>query len=98
MMALCPSCLQTVEEFTRTVDQGSAGYSCPACYEPVPLRYVVDYESYPPVVFSLTGLRGHGKTVFMASLLHELERVGAEWPGFSYTPLDEDGLEGVREK
>jgi hypothetical protein len=97
-MPLCPSCLQDVERFTESATGSGSVHTCPACAELVPLRYVRDYDRYPAVVFSLTGLRGHGKTCYLASLLHEFERIGALWPDFSYIPLDEEGLVGVRER
>jgi len=57
---------------------------------------VRDYQEYPPVVFSLIGFRSHGKTVFLSSLLYEFNK--ASRSSFSYTPLDESGMQLVRTK
>lgn len=88
---LCPFCLIDVR-----FAQGPPP-SCPECGEPVPTLYVRDYESCPPVVLSMVGLSGHGKTVFLASLLYELDRIHSRWPNFSYQPLDESGMKTLEE-
>ncbi|OPZ85395.1 MAG: hypothetical protein BWY76_01431 [bacterium ADurb.Bin429] len=96
---LCPFCLQESNDFpSRKVDGKGLVYTCSRCGEAVPLRYVRDYAAYPPVTYSIIGMRGHGKTTYLASLLHELSHVGIRWPAFSYLPLDEEGLQLVREK
>jgi parallel beta-helix repeat protein len=64
----------------------------------VPIRYTRDYELYTPIVFSVVGFRHHGKTVYLASLLNEFERLSLHQKAFSYTPLDETGLNVVRQK
>jgi parallel beta-helix repeat protein len=64
----------------------------------VPVRYAQDYELYTPIVFSVVGFRHHGKTVYLASLLNEFERLSINREAFSYTPLDETGLNIVRQK
>lgn len=98
-MRLCPFCLQTVQRFREAARQdGRRGYDCPQCNEAVPLRYVQEYDRYPPVVLSLVGLPGHGKTVYLSSLLYALNRFTTQCPEFSYAPLDEEGMSVVREK
>src|SRR5262249_48837840 len=95
----CPISLRDVGGFTQAVSEdGGKSYTCPECKEAVPLLYAEDYAEYPPIVFSLVGLRGHGKTVYLASLLYEFERVGRQWRDFTFSPLDESGLTTVREK
>lgn len=95
---LCPNCLQNVSQFEETRQlNNSLTLSCPQCHETVPLRYAQDYERYPPIVFSVVGLFGHGKTVFFSSLLIEFELLAKLHRAFSYTPLDEAGLRTVRE-
>lgn len=95
---LCPNCLTGVESFQNVVEGETGGYLCPGCGGDVPLRYVRDYDSYPPIVLSLIGFSGHGKTVYVASLWGALTRACAEWPDFSYIPLDEQALQAVRER
>lgn len=99
---LCPHCLVEVDDFTQ--DQGAGGetyYKCPQCNAVVPVGYVRDYQTHPPIVFSLVGFRKQGKTVFLASLIHELDgaatkRAANEWPNFSYASVERDGLRLVR--
>jgi len=64
---LCPYCLADV----RFRLEG--GYFCPDCDERVPSMYVRGYDEYPPKIVSAVGLRGHGKTVYFASLLYILK-------------------------
>lgn len=95
---LCPNCLRQVEKFEKSyAGSGAAILTCPACNETVPIRYQDDYERIPSIAFSVVGLRGHGKTVFFSSLLHEFDRLTRRLPGFSYSALDETGLKVVRE-
>lgn len=94
---LCPNCLQNVPEFQERRQYNSLTLACPQCKEPVPVRYRDEYDQYPPIVFSVVGRRGHGKTVFFSSLLLEFERLTKRSKTFSYTPLDEAGLAPVRE-
>lgn len=96
---LCPSCLQTVVFQPFNAEEGGTAYLCPrpTCKGLVPSRYVLDYFKFPPVVFSLVGMKHHGKSVFLGSLFYFLDHIRGEWPGFSYLPLDETGLRNVRE-
>ncbi len=95
---LCPFCLADVNEFpARKVDRGQI-YSCPACHMAIPLRYVQDYWSYPPVILSLIGLPRHGKTTYLATVLHGLIQLVSASPSFTYTALDEEAMELIREK
>lgn len=45
----------------------------------------------------MLGFRGHGKTVYIYSLLFQLDRIGSKWTDFSFTPLDELGIDLVKE-
>lgn len=96
---ICPYCLTDVISFTEQADaKKGIWYLCPQCHEKVPLRYVRDYHQYPPVIFSLVGMRGHGKTTYLASLLYDISRLGMRVPGFTYSALDEEAMVMVREK
>lgn len=72
-------------------------YVCPRCHEVIPTLYVRDYRRYPPVVVSIVGRPGHGKTVFTAALFASLLRdaLAHHWPGFCLLPLNEDSLDTV---
>jgi hypothetical protein len=89
---LCPYCLADVK-FRL---EGS--YFCPDCNEKVPAMYVRGYGKYPPRIVSAVGLRGHGKTVYFASLFYVLKesRLPAFWqPDFFALSLTDEDLETV---
>jgi hypothetical protein len=89
---LCPFCLADVQ-FTL-----EEGYFCPGCNEQVPAMYVRGYDRYPPLVVSAVGLRGHGKTVYFASLFYVLKEspLPALWqPDFFALSLSDQDLETV---
>ena len=96
---LCPFCLQEVKQFKEAKAGNVLNYTCPQCNEPIPLRYVRDYNEYPPVIFPLIGLRGHGKTCYLASLFLQLEEEAPHWwEDFSCSPVDDSALRIIREK
>lgn len=97
-MYRCPYCLDQVDRFVGIDGAANRDLSCPACGEPVPLLYARDYQEFPPVIFSITGPRGHGKSVYLASLLFEFDQIAQEWPGFHCRPLDEEGIRAVRDR
>jgi parallel beta-helix repeat protein len=91
---LCPHCLQ--DSNLKPVSDTEQGLvlrcSNPLCdYPVVPLLYGDDYGSHPPSPFCIIGLSGHGKTVYIESLLHEIQQLGAKWTDsqFHFTWLDE---------
>lgn len=93
MTALCPHCLQrTTLTVVDDPEQGRV-LRCenPRCDYPfIPLMYADDYATHPPTPVSIIGLSGHGKTVYIGSLLDELEYLGGRWTGdFHYVWLDE---------
>jgi parallel beta-helix repeat protein len=104
----CPFCLNEVAAFRQETDTHSRPILiCPdaACKaEGVPFQYSQEYEHYSPIPFSIVGLRGHGKTVFLTSLFHVFEQIGrpghenALWPGAYYEPLDEENMHEVRDR
>jgi hypothetical protein len=89
---LCPFCLAHVEFLVEE------GYFCPECSEQVPPMYVRGYYKFPPLVVSAVGLRGHGKTVYFASLFFLLKEspLSAYWqPDFFALSLSDRDLETV---
>ena len=97
---LCPFCLVDAERFEEFETDGVGAERCPRseCGHTLPPGFTREHERYPPIVFSLIGLSGHGKTCYLASLLQQLEHVGAWWKDFSYTPLDENTMTEVQGK
>jgi hypothetical protein len=53
--------------------------------------YAEDYKKFGPVLFSVVGDSGHGKTVYLDSLLHQFEDLSAQ-------ALDQADLEAVRDR
>ncbi len=92
----CPSCLGLAEE-TELKDNN---YVCPipGCQKPIPPSYVADYDLHKPVIISAVGLRGHGKTVYFASVFRALYFLTECWPEFYHTPLDDTALRKVKEE
>ena len=97
---LCPVCLRDVNRFDESVDErGVPILTCPACSAPnIPLLYQEEYEKHPAIVLSIIGLTHHGKTVYITSLIDELERLGASWDGFFCNWLDETQLRVIRKR
>lgn len=91
---LCPYCLDDIQ---------SSAPQCPACEHEVPELYKRNYPrggpfSRPrPVVLSAVGFSGHGKTVYLAALLHTLENeLTRVWPGFYRQGLDRDTIREIK--
>lgn len=97
---LCPFCLKGVK-FKQEQGAGRVTfvYRCPEpdCKEQVPVAYVQDYAQYPPVVVSAIGFRGHGKTVYFATLFHALKKLSPAryWREFYTMGLDEADLDTI---
>jgi hypothetical protein len=95
---LCPFCLDEAV-FTRqkVATRPAPVYICPQCKEEIPSLYVRDYKSCPPVVVSAVGFRGHGKTVYFASLFYLFKKtaLARQWPSFSTLCMSEEDLETV---
>src|SRR5262245_38912901 len=98
----CPFCLNEVNGFVQELDaQKRPVLVCPdaACREVgIPMLYAHNYSEYPAIPFSIIGLRGHGKTVFLTSLLHEFGELGKQWQNFYSAPLDEESFSEVEKR
>jgi len=100
---LCPFCLQDVtfekKSVTGTAPAGVPRdvFTCPKDKMEVPTQYEREYLSYPPVVINAVGYRGHGKTVYLASLFHVLKRstLPDHWPRFFTMGLAEEDLNTI---
>jgi hypothetical protein len=66
------------------------------CGAKIPAAYVDGYAEYPPIFCPLGGLPGHGKTVYLFSLLSELARNAARGTGAASLPVG-DGIQDVIE-
>ena len=98
---LCPSCLNDVRRFEQQPAQDGPGvvHLCPECGDVVPNAYVNHYDDYTPVVFSIIGNRGHGKTLFVSSLFYAIIELDLTkyWPDFTFLTLNEHSLDTVYE-
>ena len=79
---LCPFCLKDTPKSP-----------CKYCNQNLPPSYV-DKHRVKRAILSAVGFSGHGKTVFLATLLHEMgNRLTHLWPNFYRQALN---LESVR--
>src|SRR5262249_15414650 len=90
---LCPYCL---------INNQASVMVCGQCKQAFPPAYAQAQNAKsarPPVIISIVGFSGHGKTVYLASLFHTLERLMPKfWPNFSPLALDQDTLTSIEEK
>lgn len=93
--SLCPYCLD-VDSIADKSDKNEQNYACLNCKSNIPREYV-NYGKIPREVISAVGFRGHGKTVYFASLFHTLNDLASFWPGFYTFAVDEKSLETVRD-
>ena len=86
---LCPYCLKDTPKVA----------TCLRCKEQLPSLYTQGYSVFnPPVVLSAVGFSGHGKTVYLAALLHTLQhRLPRAWPGFYRQGLDQNSIDTVKQ-
>lgn len=94
---LCPFCLSKVI-FQENIEGSRVSYLCPECKEVIPVLYVQEYRKYLPVVVNAIGFRGHGKTVYFATLFYALRKyqLSKFWKGFHTMCLNEESLEIVQ--
>jgi hypothetical protein len=93
---LCPYCVDEIQD-------GSTQHAeCRMVNNrPFPLFYQ-DYhgddQADDPIVFSVVGFSGHGKTVYLAALFDYLDHHLTDiWPGFAASVLDQDSLTRLNE-
>jgi hypothetical protein len=88
---LCPYCLQNASDREST---------CKNCKEPLPAMYVQRHGgpfTRSPAILSAVGFSGHGKTVYLAAMLHEMEKTLTRvWPKFFRQALDIDSVKTVQ--
>jgi hypothetical protein len=82
---LCPYCLKNTSEST-----------CKGCGESLPPLYMKNARNL--AIFSAVGFSGHGKTVYLAALLHAMEKqLTRTWPKFYRQGLDVEAVKRVQE-
>lgn len=92
---LCPYCLE--RDSISKVDQNEERqFTCDHCNMRVPPEYMKNAR-IPREVISAVGFRGHGKTVYFASLFHTMNALASFWPGFYTFAIDEKSLDIVKQ-
>lgn len=94
---LCPFHLGEIGRFIQESRGKVVICRCPSCKEEIPLPYIKEYHLYPPVVISAVGFRGHGKTVYFASLFYtiKLSRLPKIWNKLYTEALNEESFDTV---
>jgi hypothetical protein len=87
---LCPNCLKQ-DCVTKTTDGKIVVFTCDECKQPVVGEYGKN-PGTPRDVISAVGFRGHGKTVYFASLFNTFEDLSRCWKGFYPFAIDETSL------
>ena len=81
--------------------KNTSGAACGECKENLPPLYVRNYGSgfaRNPAIFSAVGFSGHGKTVYLAAMLHTMrENLTQTWPKFYRQALDVDSVRTVQQ-
>lgn len=87
---LCPYCLQNT----------STHQKCEQCKEELPPLYVQRHSNIfarSPAILSAVGFSGHGKTVYLASLLHTLSKTLTHvWPEFYLQGLNVESVQTLQ--
>jgi hypothetical protein len=91
---MCPYCLE-VGCIELKQDEKQRYYACSLCSIRVSSEYVNRPEIQREVV-SAVGFRGHGKTVYFASLFNLMNDLADYWPGFYTLAADETSLDIVK--
>ncbi len=93
---ICPYCLSQ-NTITRNKEKGLQYYVCTEHPEPrIPVEYAENI-TIPREFVSAVGFRGHGKTIYFASLFLMLEELAHVWPDFYPFAVDEKSLDTVEE-
>jgi len=85
---LCPYCCK-VHDFSKSLE-------CPTFHWNVPLPFVRDYDSIPPLWLMTFGFKAYGKTTYLAALTLLLERMDNVFLNMSSESLDDETYEALR--
>ena len=92
---VCPNCLHH-DCITKTSDENNIVYICENCKSRIVREYATN-AAIPRDVISAVGFRGHGKSVYFASLFNTFEDIATLWKGFHSFAIDETSLKTVTE-
>lgn len=85
---LCPFCLRTIPP--RALKCTNTG-----CEMDLPRLYADDFQQVPLGIVSAVGFSRHGKTVYLAALLHVLDELSQYWPGYYRQALNLSSIDVV---
>ena len=85
---MCPFCLEQVLPDSL---------NCPKCDKEISQSYKDVHHEMLPMVISAIGFSGHGKTIYLASLMYTLEKFSSIWPRFYKQALNHESLETVKQ-
>lgn len=85
---LCPFCLRNVP--ARSLKCSNIG-----CERDLPRLYTDDFQQIPLSIVSAVGFSSHGKTVYLATLLHVLDELSQYWRGYYRQALNESSIEFI---
>jgi hypothetical protein len=89
---ICPFCLN------QTAAQNGSCDQCDTALPPMYLLYQDGRGARPPIKVSVIGFRGHGKTVYLTSLFHSLEKhMTRVWQGFYRQALNQQSVDVLHE-
>jgi len=98
-MIICPKCLTRVESKYFIHNEEENKYFCPVvltdkdvdtpCDFEIPMRYMQQAQSAPPMFLQVFGWTAHGKTVFLYTMLLTLLNMSKMWESFTEAPLTE---------
>jgi hypothetical protein len=93
---ICPYCLDDVS--AKSLEHEDCKIVKGKEFPPAYVRFHGDEDADDPVVFSVVGSVGHGKTVFLCALFDFLDNhLTHIWPGFFSHVLDQDSLSHLNE-
>lgn len=89
---ICPYCVEDIPDYSKNHPRCrvSEGKEFPPHY----LEHHGRAGDQEPVVLSVIGFSGHGKTVFLCALFHYIDHCLSKlWPGFHSNGLDQESLD-----
>jgi len=89
---ICPYCVEDIPDYSKNHPkcQVNEGKEFPPHY----LEHHGRAGNQEPIVLSVIGFGGHGKTVFLCALFHYIDHCLSKlWPGFHSNGLDQESLD-----
>lgn len=96
-MPICPFCLgeDIIENPNAKARQIGQNYICQSSGEHVSAIYVNNYTNKPPRILGVMGNRGHGKSLYLDTLIHTLYQLNNLYPQFHILAVTQNCLTTV---